>query len=84
MTLGGCQPVRCGPQANGEVERVNRTLVKVLKIAHSNKLDLGVELRKFLVAYRSTPHASTGVAPYTLLFNREMRTKLPGLEVEVD
>ena len=72
------------PQANGEVERVNRTLVKVLKIAHSNKLDLGVELRKFLVAYRSTPHASTGVAPYTLLFSREMRTKLPGLEVEVD
>ena len=72
------------PQANGEVERVNRTLLKSLKIAHSNNQNLGKELRKFLIAYRSTPHTSTGVAPFSLLFQRDMTTKLPGLEIEQD
>lgn len=37
------------------------------------------------MAYRSTPHSSTGVAPFSLLFGgREMRTKLPGLCGETD
>jgi hypothetical protein len=72
------------PQANGEVERVNRTLLKALKIAHLNKLSLESELRKFLVSYRSTPHSTTGVAPYTLLFGRSMKTKLPSLDIEPD
>jgi len=72
------------PQANAEVERVNRTLLKSLKIAHSKRENLGRELRKFLLAYRSTPHSSTGIAPYTLLFGRVMRTKLPYLEGEID
>ena len=72
------------PQANGEVERINRTLLKVLKIAHGNNQNLGRELRRFLQAYRSTPHSSTGVTPFTLLFGRQMKTKLPALDVEPD
>lgn len=68
------------PQANGEIERTNRTLLKTLKIAKLNNLDMSVELRKFLMAYRSTPHSSTGVAPYTLLFGRDMKTKLPSVQ----
>ena len=67
------------PRANGEIERTNRTLLKTLKIAKMNNLDLASELRKFLIAYRSTPHCSTGIAPYTLMFNRDMKTKLPAL-----
>ena len=56
-------------QANGEVERQNRSLPKTLK----------TELRKFLTAYRTTPHSTTGVTPAKLLFNREVRSKVPEL-----
>ena len=40
-------------------------------------------MRKYLVAYRSTPHTTTGVCPAELLFGRKMRTKLPELREEV-
>ena len=36
-------------------------------------------MRKFLTAYRTTPHSSTGVTPAKLLFNREIRSKIPEL-----
>ncbi|KAK7105707.1 hypothetical protein V1264_012941 [Littorina saxatilis] len=68
------------PQANGEVERQNRTLLKNMQIAHSKGQDWREELPKFLLAYRSTPHSTTGVSPAELLFNRQIRTKLPQLK----
>ena len=52
------------PRANGEVERQNRTLLKALKIAHGKGKSYHSELRSFLTAYRSTPHASTGETPF--------------------
>ena len=67
------------PQANGEVERQNRSLLKALKIAQAEKKNLKVEMMKFLTAYRTTPHSSTGVSPAKLLFNREIRSKIPEL-----
>ena len=69
----------CWPQANGEVERQNRSLLKVIRIAQAEKKDWRRELLKFLTAYRSTPHTTTGVSPAKLLFGRETRTKLPSL-----
>ncbi|EDO39122.1 predicted protein [Nematostella vectensis] len=57
--------------ANGLVERTNRTIEKILKIATVGKKDLQKEFRKFLVAYRSTPHTSTGCTPFSLMFGRE-------------
>ena len=68
------------PAANGEVERQNRSLLKSLKIAHMSGKDYKAELRRFLLAYRSTPHTVTGVAPGELMMGRPMRTKLPCLE----
>ena len=71
------------PQSNGEVERQNRTLLKAIKISQwqwTNTRKWKLELSKFLMAYRSTPHISTGVSPYFLMFGREMRTKLPALD----
>ena len=71
------------PQANGLVERTNRSILKVLKIASVEKKDLQVELRTFLVAYRSTPHSGTGCTPFALMFGKEMRTKILQLETSV-
>ena len=71
------------PQANGLVERINRSVLKVLKIACVDKKDLQVEFRKFPVADRSTPHSGTGCAPLALMFGREMRTKILQLETLV-
>ena len=68
------------PQANGEVERQNRSLLKAMRIAHSEGRDWQREMQKFLLAYRSTPHTITGVSPAKLLFGREIRSKLSGVE----
>lgn len=68
------------PQANGEVERQNRSLLKAMQIPHSEGLDWRREMQKFLLAYRSTPHTITGASPAKLLFEREIRSKLPGVE----
>ncbi len=70
------------PQANGEVERQNRSLLKAIKIAQVEKKDQKRELLKFLLACRSTPHSTTGVSPAKLLFGREIQTKLPELREE--
>ena len=67
------------PQANGEVERQNRTLLKALKVAHVEGKGWKGELMKFLLAYRTTPQVSTGVTPAYLMLGRELKTKLPEL-----
>ena len=67
------------PQANGHVERQNRTLLKSLKVAHVEGKNWREELQKFLLAYRTTPQASTGVTPAFLMFARELKVKLPEL-----
>jgi hypothetical protein len=49
------------PQANGLVERFNRTLKDMLtKVASTAKLEWDNALSYVLAAYRSYPHASTG------------------------
>ena len=70
------------PQANGEMERQNKSLLKRMKIAQAEGKEWKKEIRKYLVAYRSTPHTTTGVSPAELLFGRNMRTKLPELKGE--
>ena len=70
------------PQANGEVERQNRTLLKALKVAQVEGKNWRKELPKFLLVYRSTPQVSTGSTPASLMFGRELKTKLPELRGE--
>ena len=52
------------PQANGEVERQNRSLLKCLQIAHLEGKNWRTELTTWLAAYRSTPQTTTGATPF--------------------
>ncbi|XP_065073800.1 uncharacterized protein K02A2.6-like, partial [Ochlerotatus camptorhynchus] len=73
------------PQANGEVERMNNTILKRLRISQeSQNADWRWDLRNFLLMYNSTPHTTTGVAPSVLMFGRILRDKLPSVTGRVD
>ncbi|KAK3726366.1 hypothetical protein QZH41_006066, partial [Actinostola sp. cb2023] len=67
------------PQANAQVERFNRTVEKAIHTAHVEGKNWRMELYIFLLNYRATPHATTGVSPAKILFGREIRTKVPQL-----
>lgn len=64
------------PRANGETERFMRTVKKVVRGKPNNWKQ---EMHKMLLAYRATPHTSTGIAPATVLFGRDIGTKLPSI-----
>ena len=66
------------PEANGGVERFMRTFKKVLYTTTNWKQ----EMNKFLCNYRATPHSTTGVAPATAMFGREINVKLPFLKLK--
>ena len=69
-------------QANGEVERQNRSLLKRLQIAQAENRPLRAEFRKYLTAYRSNPHNTTGRSPAELLFNRKFKGKISDLSID--
>ena len=65
------------PQGNAEAERFMRTLGKILTIANLTHEDLQNALSKFLFQYRITPHSTTKVPPAELLYNRNLKGKIP-------
>ena len=68
-------------QSNGEVERRNVTLLKIIRIARVERQDWKKELSDFLFYYRVTPHTVTGLSPAELLLGRKLRDKLPKLKI---
>jgi len=70
------------PQANGEVEQQNASLMKRIRIAQAEGVDWKKELRRYVTKYRSIDHTTTGKSPAELLFNRKMRGKLPELHAD--
>ena len=65
------------PQANARVERFMRTIEKSVRIAHSQGKNWKTEPYRFLLDYRTTPHVTTGITPSDVLFNRQIRNRLP-------
>ena len=61
------------PMAGGQVERMNRTMLQMLKTLVCEDRSDWVDFLPFLqMAYNSTPHESTGFSPNLLTFGREL------------
>ncbi|XP_053698782.1 uncharacterized protein K02A2.6-like [Sabethes cyaneus] len=71
------------PSANGEVERQNRSLLKVLKISQQNESNLENALQEYLYMYSLTPHSITGIPPATLMYGRRFRDLIPNMQHEL-
>ena len=69
------------PQANGEVERQNRSLLKSPQFANFEGTKLANRVG-YLAGVIPIYSATTGATPFFLMFGREMRTKLPELRRE--
>ena len=75
------------PMCNGQCERMNRSLVSMLRcLSAEEKRDWKSVLPKLSFAYNSTQHASTGFSPFFMMFGRESRLPIDEVfeEVQLD
>ncbi|KFD49822.1 hypothetical protein M513_09289 [Trichuris suis] len=62
------------PSGNGQTERMHRTIWDMLaKSIITEERDSDMVLPKVMMAYRATPHSSTGQSPYRMMFGRQCR-----------
>ena len=75
--LSGIKPSQTTPyhpMGNGQCERMNRTIINMLKTLNKNQKDNWKEnIKHLLFAYNSTIHKSTGFTPFYLMFSRHSR-----------
>ena len=64
------------PQANGFVERFNRSLKESLLTIHHGGAHWEEAVVKALATFRTTPHRATGKCPAEIMFGRPIRTLL--------
>ena len=83
----GVNHVRCAPyhpSSNGAAERFFRTFKQAMKASKHDGRTVSHCLENFLLSYRTTPHATTGVAPATLFLGRSLRIRLDILKPNVE
>lgn len=61
------------PRGNGQVERFNRTLLKMVRAYLTEQEEWDVNLGCITGAYRATPTETTGLSPNLLTIGREIR-----------
>ena len=86
MAVNGVKHIRTSPYhpaSNGAAERLVQTAKQGLRSALRKGVSLDQALRAFLLRYRTTPQATTGVSPSVLMFGRNIRTQLDLLRPEV-
>ena len=90
LRSNGVKHIRCSPyhpSSNGAAERLVRTFKQAMKASHLDGLTPHHRLENFLLAYRTTPHTTTGEAPCKLFLGRDLRTRLdlllPGVQRKV-
>lgn len=71
------------PATNGAVERLVKSFKQAMKIGQREGENSQETLVKFLMKYRSTPHAVTATTPAELFLNRPMRTKFDLLKPDI-
>ena len=79
LVVNGINHIRSSPyhpSTNGAAERVVQTVKKALKAGCREGLTLEHILATFLLQYCTTPHATTGRPPSSLLLGRQLRTRL--------
>ena len=81
--MNGIKHVRSAPYhpaSNGLAERFVQSLKRSLQATVKDDRTLIQRLSSYLLTYRTTPHATTGVPPCKLLMQRELRTRLSLLQ----
>ena len=65
------------PRSDGMVERSNRTIKEMLaKYINKKQDDWDLYLDYMVMSYNATPHDSTNITPYRMVFGEEMRMPL--------
>ena len=64
------------PATNGQAERFVQTFKYSLKSSKTTQSTLDSDLSEFLMAYRNSPHATTGRSPASLLLGRNVKSRL--------
>ena len=64
-------------QANGFAEAFVKLMCKMIHTAVVEGRDPKKAINSYLLAYRAAPHLTTGKSPAEMLYNRQMKTKLP-------
>ena len=86
LKLNGVRHIRSTPYhpaSNGLAERFVQSFKTSLKAVERNGLPIRHQLANVLLAYRSTPHSTTGVSPASLFFKRQLRTRLDMIHPDI-
>ena len=72
------------PSSNGKVERrENRSLLKTTRVSQAEDKHWQAQLNKFLLAYRSTNHSTTGAAQQSCFSRESWRLSYPKLKKQI-